>query len=139
MVRKRFPAVPTVAVILKIAAVIFLIVGTIMLAREIMTAAKSQMSGFKWTTDILLNVISVWFEKSLFPAGFAWVAAELMLGVRDMEYNTRRALLGNAPLADTATSAPVAADAPGSETGAPDVPSAPPAPDDKENPGKRPA
>lgn len=106
MVKKRFPVVPTVAVILKIAAVLFLILSTIALVYQVQQALKQPMSGIKLTWDIYVKIISGWFEQALFPAGFAWVAAEIILGIRDIEYNTRYALV-SALQAAGVTTAPV--------------------------------
>ncbi len=96
MVRKRFPAVPAVAMILKIAAVVFLILGSVLLVWQVHEATKNPMSGLKWTWDIIVNIATGWFEKTLFPSAFAWAAAEIILGIRDIEYNSRRSLVGGA-------------------------------------------
>ncbi len=135
MVKKRFPVVPAVALILKIAAIVFLLVGTFMLVREIIDASKGQMSGFKWTLDIVLTIISKWCEQTLFPAAFAWVAAELILGVREIEFNSRRALLGAGAMTPVQPDAEVM---PESEIGKPNVPSPASKPSDEDNPGTKP-
>ena len=127
MITKRFPVVPVLALILKIAAILFLLISTFVLAREIIEATKSPMSGFKWTLDIVLNIVTKWFEQTLFPSTTAWVAAELMLGVRDIEYNSRRALLGNAQSAEAMLVSVTA------------EPSIPNTPSEADYPGKQPA
>ncbi len=132
MVKKRLPAVPTIALILKIAAILFLVFSTIILIREIGDAMKT---GIKWSPDIVLNVISKWFEQSLFPSAFAWVAAELMLGVRDIEYNGRRMLLATGQPAGAVTlETPTATAVPDSDVTEPHAPAAPSEPGEEERP-----
>jgi len=141
MVKKRFPIVPAFALFLKIAAILFLLISTFVLARQIMEATKSPMSGFKWSFDIILNVVSKWFEQTLFPATTAWVAAEVILGVREIEYNTRRFLLGSIaqPTEVIPSAPPVAGITPEYITAVSDVPSTPSEPSAEEIHGEKPA
>ena len=69
MVKKRFPVVTTVSVILKIAAVLFLIVGSTDLVQHFVQEAK--LSNLKFSADMFFSIFFNWFAEILFPAGFA--------------------------------------------------------------------